>query len=376
VSISKLHRDKFHVAFVIPSLGRGGAERSVALMANYWAERDWTNTIITFSPPNEVPAFSLHQSIHRVNLGPFSPPRRVPRVNELVRRQRSLRKSLTQIRPDIVVSFLDWASVETVIALHGLDIPVVAAVRSDPRHEPPQRLWRTLRSIAYRYCSFVVFQSEWEQSYFSIPIQNKSLIIPNAVPRPALCHSKSTGSTSRRIVSLGRLAPEKRFDLLISAFAMISNEQRDWNLTIWGEGPERPKLTRLRDSFRLAERVSLPGATTAPEQVLAEADLFVLTSLYEGFPNALCEAMASGLPVISFALPGAVSDIVRHQVDGMLVEPGNVQSLARVMNQVLPDENLRGRLGRRAIEVVDRFSVDAQMSKWTRLVMDLYSSRT
>jgi glycosyltransferase involved in cell wall biosynthesis len=169
---------------------------------------------------------------------------------------------------------------------------------------------------------------------------------------------------------MGRLGKEKGFDLLIRAFAAIAGEHPRWDVTIFGEGPERGALAGEIERSGVAGRVSLPGRTTDTEGVLRGADLFVLPSRYEGFPNALCEAMACGLPVVAFDCRSGPATIVRDGVDGVLVPAENVDALSAAMARLIADPEGRRRMGARAAEVSDRFSVERIASLWGRILID------
>jgi glycosyltransferase involved in cell wall biosynthesis len=170
------------------------------------------------------------------------------------------------------------------------------------------------------------------------------------------------------------LRREKGFDLLLEAFARIAKLHPSWSLTIWGEGPERKSLDALACKLAINDRVSLPGNTHEPLRQLAAADLFVLSSRVEGFPNALTEAMSMGLPVIATDV-GAVSEIVEDGVTGMLVPPEEVDSLATAMDRLMADEAQRCSLGGRAPEVLERFSLESVMEMWDDVVESVTAGR-
>jgi glycosyltransferase involved in cell wall biosynthesis len=160
----------------------------------------------------------------------------------------------------------------------------------------------------------------------------------------------------------------KGFDLLLPAFKAALAEVPGWSLDIWGDGPERETLGRLAGELGLGEAVRFRGLTEDAYQVLRDSDLYVLSSRAEGFPNALVEAMACGLPVISTDFGGAARDIVQDGVNGLLVPPGDPGALTAALVRLMRDGGERRRLGARATEVVQRYSTDRVVGLWEEAV--------
>ena len=167
---------------------------------------------------------------------------------------------------------------------------------------------------------------------------------------------------------MGRLTRQKGFDVLLRAFARCHPQNLQWSLIILGEGEERGRLEALAVQLGIESAVRLPGYVPDASRLLRDGDLFVLSSRYEGFPNALLEAMACGLAVISTDCPSGPGEIVRHGVDGLLIPPEDVDALSIAMRQLIATPDDRKRLGSRAVEVVERFSLTSVMRSWDELL--------
>ena len=365
------------LAVVIHSLQGGGAERVAALLANHWAERGISLTLITLDRA-ERDAYPLDARVRRIALGLMSDSRGLREaVGSNLLRAIRLRRAIRESGANAVVSLTDKINVTTLLACRGLRVGVVICERTDPRRQEIGRIWSWLRRRVYPCCRSLVVQTESVRRWARSIVPGKPVyVIPNAAVPPRGCGevpvAERGGERGRhRVVVLGRLSPEKGFDLLLAAFRQVAARHADWSAEIWGEGTARKPLEQLRSQLGLEARVALPGWTADPESALRQADLFVLPSRYEGFPNALLEAMACGLACISSDCPSGPAEIIRHGVDGLLVPPEDVGALARAMDQLMSDRGLRDRLGQRAREVVARFPRDLFFRRWDAAIQGL-----
>lgn len=353
------------LCLVVSTLAKpGGAEKIIALMANFWAQRGVRVSVLTFDDPSEPlffetdPGIHLHRlSLKRRSSGPIAA------INRNLRRVRILRRAICTENPDIVISFITAMNVLVLLASTGLQKPVIVCERSVPGVTPERFLWKLLSRLLYRRAASIVVQSRRAAEYFLPTFERRLRIIPNPVLRTGVVRVRRDHNL-HELIALGRFSEEKCFDNLISAFSKVADVHPDWYLTIYGDGPLRAELQAQVLRLGLTERVSLPGNIKDVSAKLAKADLFALTSRFEGFPNALCEAMATGLPVISTNCPGGVGDLVRDGEDGILVPVNDVEALAEALHHLMSNPAERERLGGRAREVTERFDVDRIMELW------------
>jgi glycosyltransferase involved in cell wall biosynthesis len=352
------------LTLVISSLQGGGAERVMTNMANYWAAKQWKITLLTFDDGAIPPFYKLDRGVRHLPLAVARQSENIAKaVRNSVNRVWALRRAISNSQPDAVISFMDKTNVTTLLATRGLGVPIIVCERIDPRMQPIAKCWARLRRVTYSWAEMIVVQSEAALKYFPASIQVRAQVIPNPVlPPPGYGISKDINKLS--LISAGRLDHQKGFDLLLEAFARVRDRHSEWTLTILGEGPKRRELESLRNELGLDSCVFLPGRVEDVYQRLKRADLFVMPSRYEGFPNALCEAMSCGLPAISTDCPSGPKDIIDDDVNGLLVVNEDVTALAEAMDRLMGSEVERNRLAERAPEVTSRFGLEKVMELW------------
>jgi GalNAc-alpha-(1->4)-GalNAc-alpha-(1->3)-diNAcBac-PP-undecaprenol alpha-1,4-N-acetyl-D-galactosaminyltransferase len=190
-------------------------------------------------------------------------------------------------------------------------------------------------------------------------------VIPNPINEQFLkSHCSIKRESNHTILAMGRMVPQKGFDFMLRAFAQCVDRHPTWKLRIFGEGPEYQHLCALAENLKIESRVRFEPVTREPEKAMRAADLFVLSSRYEGFPMVLLEAMATGMPVISFDCLSGPREMIRNGVDGVLVPPEDVGALAKAMDGLMGSEEERLRLGARAVEIDQRFGLTRVTAMW------------
>jgi GalNAc-alpha-(1->4)-GalNAc-alpha-(1->3)-diNAcBac-PP-undecaprenol alpha-1,4-N-acetyl-D-galactosaminyltransferase len=363
---------KGRLTFVIHRISAGGAERVLTLLANELCEQGWSVTLLTFDSGCEPVFFALHSHIQH---SPLSLMREQGNCWKAIKvhflRPWVLRRAIRRSRPDAVISFIDLMNILTLVATIGLKIPVIISERAHPVYTQIWKFWSLLRERVYNRSACLVVQTSDVKSFFSSLTQKKIRVIPNPVLVPCLDTILEPKNNCKTLLAMGRLCEQKGFDLLLNAFAPLCKKSPDWLLEIWGEGEQRANLERLRDDLCLQQWVSFPGLVKEPYNIMSRADIFVLSSRFEGFPNVLGEAMACGLPVVSFDCPSGPSEMIRDGVNGLLVPSGNIQEMSSSLERLMTSVELRKSLGEQAKKITETYSLDKIINIWEELIVEV-----
>jgi len=366
------------------SLGAGGAERVTVMLANFWADRGWRVSVLTVEDA-DADFYTLDRRIERISLNLAGPSgSRFAALVQNFRRLRGLRQVLRRVQPDAAVALMTAPSCQLALAGQGMGVVLLGSERVHPPTYDLDPFWRFARRHAYALLDAVVAQTEQSRDWLlghtragrceviANPVQ-VPVPVPDHAPRipPGDC----VRGGEHLLLAAGRLTPQKGFDLLIEAFAGLVPEFPTWRLVILGEGPEREKLHRRIGDLALEGRVSLPGLAGNMAEWHAAADLFVLSSRFEGFPNALLEALAAGVPAVATDCATGPREILRDGVDGALVPPEDVEALTAGLRALMASEAMRDAAGRSAAENTARFALAPIAGQWEALIEQLRAER-
>jgi GalNAc-alpha-(1->4)-GalNAc-alpha-(1->3)-diNAcBac-PP-undecaprenol alpha-1,4-N-acetyl-D-galactosaminyltransferase len=357
----------------VSTLSAGGAERMASELVNRWAARGWTAALLTLSI-EESDHYVLDSRVKRISLDLIWESRKPwESVASNLRRSRVIRRAIKQYAPDVVVSFIEQTNVRVLASLLGTRIPVIVSERTDPRMYRVGRVWEFARRVLYPGAQSVVVQTEavacWAQDL--VP-KRKVCVIPNFVRH--LPEPPPFSARERLILGVGRLDRYKRFDLLVQAFADSRACGEGWRLVILGEGSERARLERLVQKQGLQGRVDLPGIVPEPALLLGRARIFALTSLFEGFPNALLEAMAMGCAAVATDCPSGPQEIIRSGKNGLLVPLEDKPALVGALNSLMGHSLLAEELSKEAVKVRIRFAPERVLKQWDELIISVLNN--
>lgn len=334
-----------HVAFMISSLQKGGSERVMCNIANYFAQNGHQVTMITQYKKEEE--YSLHGKIKRV-LSEITPEETKGRIHNFLGRFFKLRNIWKEEKPDVILSFIGKNNIMTLLTSWGLSIPVVVSVRADPEQEYPKGMMRFMARHLFQRAAGVVLQTKECFRFFSVKVQKRAVILRNPV-NDSFFTNAYEGEREHTIVTVGRLDENKNQQLLLRAFAEIASEYPDYKVILYGKGESEAELKNLAGELGIGNQVEFPGSVTDVAEKIKKAGVFVLTSNTEGMPNALIEAMVLGLPVIATDCPcGGPADLIDHGENGLLTPVGDVNKMKENLQLLLNNLQKASEMGRNA----------------------------
>lgn len=360
---------RMHIAMLIGSLTRGGAERVMVNLADYFATRGYRVTMVTQYRREEE--YELNPEVVRVISDITGEETTGSRLINFVRRFRKLRNIWKKEKPDVILSFIGKNNMMAILTSRFLGIPVAVSVRADPYQEYYSTWMRLMARHLFSLADGVVLQTRQCFDFFPAGVRKKAVILKNPVSREFF-REPYEGEREKTIVAVGRVDENKNHEMLIRAFAGIAGEFPDYKLIIYGEGDCRQKLIRLVKDLALEQRIFLPGSTDNVADRIYKASVFVLCSNTEGVPNTLIEAMILGTAVISTDCPcGGPADLIAHQVNGILTPVGDVKMLQENLQILLKNLHLIRDYGEKARETAAMFLPEKVYGQWEEYLTGL-----
>lgn len=350
--------------------GNGGAERQIIMLSNEMAEKGHEVHLAVLAENNVKYPISPKVQVHictEQTGGTFK---------KIRHRYLVLKELFHDISPEITIHYWLQSVYLTAFMPKQLRGKIIYSERGDPGDREYHGVLSMMRWFAFRYTDAFVFQSEGARDFFGNHVKTRSIVIHNSVSVPVDKYLELPKYREKRIVSVGRLHQQKNQRLLINAFSKVSPKFPEYRLEIYGDGELKEELTQLIDEIGLADKIILKGTSNAIFDCIYNASLFVLTSDFEGMPNALMEAMALGLPCISTdCRPGGARTLIKDGENGYIVPIGDMEILANTMESLLKNKEKAEELAKNAQKIRITNSCREIFDKWDWFIKNTVERR-
>lgn len=348
--------------FIAPSMNFGGAERVMSILANELVEKDYAVSVILTQSPSQS-SYRLNEKVVLESISERLPKRGMPHFYIMS----NLRKIFKTERPDCVICFFNDVCALTALALMGLSIPLIYSERNDPNRTNQRKVEKMYRKIVEHLSSGFVFQTDGAKQCYKGSIQARSAVILNPMEIERIPIRAEVPLWD--IITVGRLTEQKRQDVLIDAFSEVVKLYPQYRLKIYGDGELKENLENKIEQLGLSGKAFLCGTDANVLSKVAYAEIFVLTSDYEGIPNALIEAMAIGLPCISTdCSPGGARMLIQDGENGWIVPCGDSKMIARRLVDAIENQEASRKIGDAAKKIRDRVNSQAISFQWTQYI--------
>ncbi len=355
------------ITFFIGGLGSGGAEHVVTELANYFVANNHSVTILTWS--NSIPHYELDK---RTSVCPC---RKTQSRNILIRNISSyigLRKFVNNSNTDIYIAFLPVTILLLLSLRRTIHVPVIITVRNYPPTEYNGVIKRCLGKYLLKKADGIIYQTNEQKQCFIYLEKIPSIVIPNAVNIPNETIENFKWKRTGRIIAVGRLHPQKNYSFMIDIMSKILRDYPEYKLCIYGEGREKDILQKQILDNHMQKQIYLCGITKDISAELQSAELFIMTSDYEGISNALLEAMATGLPVIATdSLGGGARMLIKNGENGFLISRRNAKAFEEAIRLCLSDSNMCMKISEYAKRVNFDYNSNAIYKKWETFIREI-----
>ena len=367
---------KKNIVIVVSAMNMGGTQRVVSILCNHWSQNGYVVTLISTFSGEKLNHYQLSKNVdlNYLSNNPFFPKNK---ALNLLWKIIQLRKLIKSQNPDVVISFLTRINVASALSTIGIKSSLIICERTWPPFLTLNNNFFWMYKILFKGVDRIIVQTEKSKTWLSQNFSGSNVkVIPNPIVYPlplqkerSLCPNSIILQNKKVILASGRMHRVKQFDVLIRAFSQIKENYPEWDLIILGDGEERDGLNRMLFDLDLSDRVYIPGSVGNMSEWYEKADLFVLSSRLEGFPNVLLEAMAYGLPCISFDCDTGPRDMIRDGFNGILVNPDEKElGLSNAINKMISNKKFRSDIANNSILLRDKYSVNNIMQKWDNIL--------
>lgn len=358
------------------SLRKGGTERVVVNLSNYLS-KEHNVTILTMH--NDESDYKLddrvkHLKVDKTEYNKLSSlKKKIKKIS--VFRFITMKNIIQQEEPDVILCFLPLPSFYVMIMKRICakiqKIPVILSERGDPNKTFNNKIIFKIMKCLYKKADGFVFQTTDAQKFYESFIKCKTKIIPNPINQNFI-RQEISNKRENTIISVGRIEKQKNNKLLINAFERIHQEYQDYKLVFYGKGSLEGELKEHIKEKGLENKIIFKGYSTNLENEIYNAGVFVLSSDFEGMPNALMEAMASGLPCVSTDCPvGGPRELIKNNINGILIPVGDEEQLVVAIKKILDDKNFANQISKQALNIADSLDPKKISKIWEDFIREL-----
>lgn len=349
------------IAILMSSLTMGGAERVATSLANYLSDKE---EVYLISFDNQEPSYPVNKKVH---LFLNKDKKNETRIKNFKERLIFSNNTLKEIKPDIIFTMFYQTAAFALYYKKFINnkVCVVSSERCNPLSKDRSKVSRILNDFISSQCDGFIFQTERVKKIYKKSIQKNSIVIHNPIGNPLLKEiNENEIRINKTITSMGRLVNQKAHDVMIKAFKKVSDEFPEYQLIIYGEGELRGYLEELIKENHLEDRVLLPGNCKTALLEVSKSQIFLLTSRFEGMPNALMEAMAVGIPSISTDCDFGPAELIENGKNGFLVKVDDIDEIANCLKQLLETQNLRDKISKESMKIMETHSLEYIFDKY------------
>ncbi len=354
--------------FLIQKLTPGGAERATVSIANEMSLKNENVEIITFDSENSF--YEINDTVPHIklNLSEIEKSLSLKRITGCIKRAFEIRKKIKSENLDVLVCMSTTMNLYGLISTLFTKTKVIGTERNNPYKYKADIINSVLKKVTALFLNGFVFQTNAASKYYAESVRKKSVVIQNAVFNPLAKSIVPCENRQKIIYGVGRLSNQKRFDDLINAFNLFVKTHPDYKLVIFGEGEDRAKLELLINSLSLNDKVLLPGTNKEALKFVSKGSVFVLSSDYEGMPNALMEAMAVGTPCVSTRCQMGPEELINDGENGILVSVGSVEEIKKGIEIITDNPSLSKSISNNCRNILKTNNVSVITEQWIEYI--------
>lgn len=358
------------ICFLVPTLSSGGAERTVSYLAEYGVKNGYEVDIVTLK---DEKFYDILDSIKYYTIDDRKKNRNIfGRFNSFLKRIKNFKAYLKESKPDLIFSILCTAVLYPKIC--NKKLPVVTSERVNPviGRSKGKRIYR---NYWFKHADGMIFQTKSVEEYYKKK-KIKGVVIPNAVGNP-IAYEYDTPATEREnvITAVGRLTDQKDYKTMINAFDVVYEKYPEYQLHIYGKGNDLSKLQDFANTKHCKEAIKFCGIDKEALRHVHKSKCYVMTSLFEGMPNALMEAMAVGTPCVSTNCDYGPADLIQNNINGQLVPVGDILSVANAIIKYIEDKEFSDKVSLEAMKLKETNSIETISKKFFEYFEEVYNRK-